>query len=185
MAQQNLRCGAGRKRIKITYKTKKCKSFGSLLAASWKQFTLIIMNHETYESRNFQVDTSNNLVHIIIFVTKCSTKLHHWTEDSTILITVVLYVQPTETRNSYISNIITLFFIIHIHRSVHIHSRNHTWRIMTWETSRVFFSAWSYTFTTVTLPYQILSSYLDWNDHMFLFWTGYVLVMIVLPSIIS
>jgi len=50
------------------------------------------MNHETYESRNFQVDTSDNLVHIIIFATKCSTRLHHWTEDSTILITVVLYV---------------------------------------------------------------------------------------------
>jgi hypothetical protein len=71
----------------------KCKSFGSLLAASWKQFTLIIMNHETYESRNFQVDTTDNLVHIIIFVTKWSTRLHHWTEDSTILITVVLYVR--------------------------------------------------------------------------------------------
>jgi hypothetical protein len=25
------------------------------------------MNHETYESRNFQVDTTDNLVHIIIF----------------------------------------------------------------------------------------------------------------------
>jgi hypothetical protein len=66
--------------------------------------------------------------------------------------------QPTEIRNSYISNIITLFFIVYIHRSVHIHSRNHTWRIMTWETSQVFFSAWSYTFTTVTLPYQILTN---------------------------
>jgi hypothetical protein len=70
----------------------KCKSFGSLLAASWKQFTLIIMNQETCESRNFQVDTYDELVHII-FVTKCSTRLHHWTEDSTILITVVLYVR--------------------------------------------------------------------------------------------
>ena len=46
-----------------------------------------------YESQNFQVDTSDNLVHIIIFVTKWSTRLHHWTEDSTILITVVLYVR--------------------------------------------------------------------------------------------
>jgi hypothetical protein len=32
---------------------------------------------------------------------------------------------------------------------------------------------------------EFRSSYLDWNDHMFLFWTGYVLVMIALPNIIS
>ena len=42
------------------------------------------LHHENnlhwYESQNFQVDTSDNLVHIIIFVTKWSTRLHHWTE---------------------------------------------------------------------------------------------------------
>ena len=78
----------------------KCKSFGSLLAASWKQFTLD-------ESLNFQVDTSDNLVHIIIFVTKWSTRLHHWTEDSTILITVVLYV-----RSQILSHYYVVFFSI-------------------------------------------------------------------------
>jgi hypothetical protein len=48
---------------------------------------------QNHISRNFQVDTSDNLVHIIIFVIKWSTRLHHWTEDSTILITIVLYVR--------------------------------------------------------------------------------------------
>jgi hypothetical protein len=64
--------------ITKTYQVQnKNMSFGSLLAAPWKQFTLIIMNHETYESRNFQIDTSDNLVHIIIFVTKWSTRYNY------------------------------------------------------------------------------------------------------------
>ena len=52
-------------------------------------------------------DTSDNLVHIIIFVTKWSTRLHHWTEDSTILITVVLY-----DRSQIFSHYLFIFFSI-------------------------------------------------------------------------